>query len=448
MNAEIVSPLLAAGLTPAEADRKADLFRLAGDRLAAWIGKESEAAIRCYVPGRIEVLGKHTDYAGGRSLLCAVERGICAVAAPRRAATIRIADAVRRQDCEFPLSPELDPQSDHWPLYPKTVARRMARNFSGPLRGMDMAFASDLPRASGMSSSSALLVCTWLLLERSNELEHRPEFCNNIHTAEDKASYLACVENGQTFGTLAGDAGVGTYGGSEDHTAILCSRPGMLRQYAFCPTRHEADVHFPPEFSFLIAVCGVAADKTGAAREQYNRASGAAAEILRIWRESTGRGDASLFRAAVAAGDARERIRQELRKHPSQRYTAESLLDRFDQLVEECGSIIPEAVSALRVKDLEKFGSCVDRSQTLAEQKLGNQIPQTAELARSARRLGALAASAFGAGFGGSVWAMARADEAADLLKHWQQDYRRQFPVEAERSTFFTSGAGPAAILF
>ena len=36
-----------------------------------------------FVPGRLEVLGKHTDYAGGRSLLCTVERGICLVAAPR-----------------------------------------------------------------------------------------------------------------------------------------------------------------------------------------------------------------------------------------------------------------------------------------------------------------------------------------------------------------------------
>src|SRR5512143_256800 len=36
-----------------------------------------------WVPGRIEVLGKHTDYAGGRSLLCALERGVCLVARAR-----------------------------------------------------------------------------------------------------------------------------------------------------------------------------------------------------------------------------------------------------------------------------------------------------------------------------------------------------------------------------
>ena len=42
------------------------------------------AAARSYrVPGRIEFLGKHTDYAGGRSLVCATERGITLHVTPR-----------------------------------------------------------------------------------------------------------------------------------------------------------------------------------------------------------------------------------------------------------------------------------------------------------------------------------------------------------------------------
>ena len=44
--------------------------------LAATSGRQTEA--RLFVPGRIEVLGKHTDYAGGLTLTCAVERGFSA----------------------------------------------------------------------------------------------------------------------------------------------------------------------------------------------------------------------------------------------------------------------------------------------------------------------------------------------------------------------------------
>jgi galactokinase len=42
------------------------------------------------VPGRIEVLGKHTDYAGGRSLVCAVEQGFVVAAAPRSDDVVRV----------------------------------------------------------------------------------------------------------------------------------------------------------------------------------------------------------------------------------------------------------------------------------------------------------------------------------------------------------------------
>jgi len=51
-----------------------DLFELAAKSL------DGAGTMQPFVPGRIEFLGKHTDYAGGRSLLCAIDRGIAAVA--------------------------------------------------------------------------------------------------------------------------------------------------------------------------------------------------------------------------------------------------------------------------------------------------------------------------------------------------------------------------------
>ena len=48
---------------------------------------------RWCVPGRIEIFGKHTDYAGGRSLLAAVPRGFAVVARPRTDRRVRVIDA-------------------------------------------------------------------------------------------------------------------------------------------------------------------------------------------------------------------------------------------------------------------------------------------------------------------------------------------------------------------
>src|SRR5215469_7880933 len=72
MNSDVAARLIAAGMSQGEAWKKSDLFAKAERELSATGGGE---AMCWFVPGRIEVLGKHTDYAGGRSLLCTAERG-------------------------------------------------------------------------------------------------------------------------------------------------------------------------------------------------------------------------------------------------------------------------------------------------------------------------------------------------------------------------------------
>jgi galactokinase len=87
----------------------------------------------------------------------------------------------------------------------------------------------------------------------------------------------------------------------------------------------------------------------------------------------------------------------------------------------------------------------VSQSQRLAESALRNQIPETSYLARRATELGAAAASAFGAGFGGSVWALVRDGEMAGFMSAWRADYLTRFPERRSRADFFPSSPGPAA---
>ncbi|HOQ61704.1 MAG TPA: hypothetical protein PKZ08_13850, partial [Vicinamibacterales bacterium] len=96
--------------------------------------------------------------------------------------------------------------------------------------------------------------------------------------------------------------------------------------------------------------------------------------------------------------------------------------------------------------DLARFGALVDRSQEAAERWLGNQIPETVTLAREARRLGAAAASAFGGGFGGSVWALVPRDRAGSFAREWHAAYRERFPGPASCARFFETSAGPSAM--
>ena len=430
------------GFEPPVAEAKAALL---ADSVAALPPAEATGPLRAYyVPGRIEVLGKHTDYAGGSSMVSAVQRGFCLVARERTDSQVVVAEAARGETIAFTMSPDLAPPRGHWSNYPMTVARRVARNFPGVSRGASIAFASDLPPAAGMSSSSALMVAVFFALADVNDVWHHPAFPDELNEPLELAGYLGTVENGQSFGALEGDQGVGTFGGSEDHTAILCARAGYVRQYAYAPVRFEREIRLPSGYRFAIASSGVAAEKTGAALEKYNRASRLAARLVELWRCETGRDDPHLAAALATDAEAADRLRRIVRAAAPGDGEGASLLARLEHFLVENEQVIPAAGEALARGELEEFGRWVDRSQQAAEQLLGNQIPETSYLAQAARQCGAVAASAFGAGFGGSVWAMIPDGRIDHFLEAWYDAYRREFPRRAERANFFTSAAGPA----
>ncbi|MBA3340650.1 MAG: galactokinase [Gemmatimonadaceae bacterium] len=426
--------LRAAGMSAHEADAKRVLF----DRCEAALGAPRSLAF--FVPGRIEVLGKHTDYAGGRSLLCAMERGFAVAAAPRTDDRVRVVDAMRNETRELAMDPALDAERGDWSNYVAAVARSMARHFPGARRGADIAFASDLPPASGMSSSSALIIALFMVLRAVNELEHDPVYRQVIRSREMLGEYLGAVENGRSFGPFAGDHGVGTLGGSQDQTAILCCGTGILSQYAWCPARAEGEIPLSAGVVFVLAYSGVSAEKTVRALELYNAVSFAAVKIVDLWNASKGRADQTLADAVASSSQAAKEIRALLSSESGR------LRDRFEQFLCETYEIVPRAADAMAGGDVAAFGAQVARSQLGAEKLLGNQIEETIALVRLAREHGAAAASAFGAGFGGSVWALVRADGAGNFLHEWRDAYLAAFPEAAANAEFFLTAPGPGAL--
>ncbi|KAG8465473.1 hypothetical protein KFE25_002780 [Diacronema lutheri] len=174
------------GLSDAAAASRAAMAVACARRLLGAGVPPSSAARAFHVPGRVELFGKHTDYAGGRSLLGAIERGFIVLACARADALVRVhrvgadADADWRGPpsaasaasaahsaadvAEASLAEEMRiSDQDDWALYPLTAVRRIARNFGACAElstGADLALACDLPPASGLSSSSALITAT------------------------------------------------------------------------------------------------------------------------------------------------------------------------------------------------------------------------------------------------------------------------------------------------
>ena len=409
------------------------------------------------MPGRIEVLGKHTDYAGGNVLVCAAAQSVTATATPLCPATAPTAPAspadspglVRRQprpglvarssafDGEVVIDADgaTDLPPGHWGRYVATAWHRLRANF-GELPAAELTFSSDLPLASGMSSSSALVVASALALADLAGLRETELWASELGNDRLRwATYLAATENGVTFAGLPGSAGVGTRGGSEDHTGMLCSRPGQLGQFGFDPVARHRHVALPSGMVFVIGLSGVSAEKTGAAQAQYNRASDATAAALAAWNDHTGRADRSLAAAVRSAEDAPATL---------SRILEPELATRVEHFVRESEVLVPAAADALAAADLAAFGAVAAESQHLTETLLGNQVPETIALAATARELGAVAASAFGAGFGGSVWALVPRADADAFASDWLARHRAAFPHRVHADTLVTDAAAAA----
>ncbi len=383
-----------------------------------------------FIPGRIEVLGKHTDYCGGRSIVCAIDRGFHAEVEPRTDTVVELVDRKTQEAVSFDLSSPAAP-ARHWLNYAVEVGRRLVSNFvDKPLVGCTIRFTSDLPMAAGLSSSSALMIMVFAALDAVNDLKSTSAYIENIYDDIDLAEYLGCIENGQSYRGLAGSAGVGTFGGGQDHAAIMLGKEGFLSRFAFSPLRLEVELPFPEDLVFVVASSGVAAEKTGAALEKYNRVSRMVSDLT----ASLGGGPLSQIIEYIGIDEIRQRIRD-----TRSTFHVDELLGRVEQFYVENYEIIPKVTEMLRVGRYDQIGEFMDLSHRNADGLLGNQIAETNYLQGTAREFGALAASAFGAGFGGSVYAIVGRDEAAGLSTKWMKAYLDRFPQHSSKCEFFVT---------
>ena len=418
----ILDRLGQAGLAPGDIDSRAALVERACAAFEHDTGRQP--AWGWIVPGRIEVFGKHTDYAGGRSLVAAVPRGFAVVAGPRDDGRVTAYDA--RWDARMDVHPPGDARTfTGWANYVAVVARRLARNFPDAAIGTDIVFASDLPRAAGLSSSSALVVAVATAMARRAGLPDRAEWRAALPDTLAVAGYLGAVENGLAYGPFDVTSGVGTHGGSEDHTAILASRPNRVSAFSYVPVRPAGECELPDGWRFVVMSSGIEADKAGSAKVRYNRASLATRALLALWRRETGR--AGTLASALAEPGAASQLAF-LASHGAEGgFEPADLTRRLAHFIAE-DARIPLALDAISRVDRIWLGELAADSQHDAEVLLGNQIPQTEALASLARAQGAFAASSFGAGFGGSVWALADADDAVAFAGRWRDAYLAATP--------------------
>jgi len=115
-------------IPPAWRSRKKEALRLLEVLASRFPGAAARSISFGFVPGRIEVFGRHTDYAGGRSLVCAIDRGFLYAAVPGQGRRVRMyEESAEFEPVEFELSPSLRPRIGHWRM---SKAERLRRHCS------------------------------------------------------------------------------------------------------------------------------------------------------------------------------------------------------------------------------------------------------------------------------------------------------------------------------
>lgn len=395
------------------------------------------------VPGRVELVGKHVDYAGGRSLTCAVDLALHVRAQPVSEPVIRVRTSLHRGLVSIKLDARATRKRATWSTYVAAVARRFARDFPQFRTGVELQIRSELPASAGLSSSSAFVVAVATALADANDADQDPAWRREVPNALARAEYFSAIETGAPYGTFAGEDGVGVRGGAQDPIAIICAAEDAVSQFSYLPARLERRVPWPTDFVLAIGVSGVRATKTGNARDKYNRAADAMRALAGAWSVITGRDDETVAKALASAPDAGDRLAVVARDRAAV-FGGDYLVRRLAQFREETEIIVPSVGDALRDRDFAALGKLVDRSQELAERALGNQVAETMTLVRTAREHGAVAASAFGAGFGGAVWAMVSAATASTFVDEWRGRYSAAFPKHVANARWIvTKPSGP-----
>ncbi|MFG0253175.1 MAG: galactokinase, partial [Phycisphaerales bacterium JB038] len=323
-----------------------------------------EYAVRA--PGRVNLIGEHIDYHGLPVLPMALDRAVRIEARPRDDGRV----ALRNRDPRFPparfdLGPALAAAAPGaWQNYARAAAH--VAHALGARRGVDAVISSDLPAAAGLSSSSALVVAVALALLAANELDV---------PALELATALA---RGERF--------VGTEGGGMDQAVCLAARAGHAMLIRFDPLSCRP-VPVPDGWRVWVAHSGVDAEKSGAARDAYNR------------RRAEGRAALARLAPGVTFAEALAREPAEDWVARAERRLDDVLLRRFRHVVLEAGRV-ERAVSMLEARDLEGLGALMTRSHASLRDDYEVSHPRLDRLVDAALAAGAAGARLTGAGFG------------------------------------------------
>ena len=356
--------------------------------------------ISCYfAPGRVNLIGEHTDYNGGHVFPCALTIGTWAAVRPRKDRNLRLFSM------NFPDQPprmiSLDAlcyqKEDNWCNYPKGVVWAFKEAGYTLPRGLDILYHGNLPNSAGLSSSACIEVLTGkILLDQFGWKMDGVTLAKLTQKAENEFNGVNC--------------------GIMDQFAIAM---GKKDHAIFLDTADLSYTYVPLSLQGMRLVIACSNKKRGLADSKYNeRRSECEAALAQIQK----------VKPIQSLGDLTTEEFEALAENiadPVQRRRARHAVTENQRTI--------QAVSALQQGDLEQFGQLMNAShRSLRDdyEVTGKELDTLVETAW--KQPGVLGSRMTGAGFGGCTISLVREECVDDFMRAVGTAYLKQIGYAAD----------------
>jgi galactokinase len=340
--------------------------------------------VSAYAPGRVELLGNHTDYNEGLVLGAAIDRGLTTRGSRREDGIISISSSTLGH-VEVPAAPLRPLIENRWANYVLGVAKELAVSNGG----FAVEITGDLPAGCGLSSSAALELAIALFLLKLEQRKAAP-----LEIAK------ACQRAEQCF--------AGVQSGLLDQVTSLFGRSNHA-VFFDCRSEEVRTIPFPTHLVLIIAESG---KKRELASGDYNAR-----------REET--------RAAAEALGVRALRDVTLAKLKTQRDLPDLLRRRATHIIAE-NERVRRAVDLLVGGDGAGFGDLLNASHESSRQNFENSTLELDLLVSIAQQLpGVLGARLTGGGFGGATITLCERAAAESAAEQLAQRYRAETGISS-----------------
>ena len=363
-----------------------------------------------FSPGRVNLIGEHTDYNGGFVFPCALDFGTYAVVKKREDKIFRMysKNFENLGIIEFNLDNLVYDKKDDWANYPKGVIKTFLDKGFKILNGFDVLFFGNIPNGAGLSSSASIEVLTAVILKSLFNLD--------IDMVE-MVKYCQIAEN-KFIGVNSGIMDQFAVGMGKKDNAILLDCNTL--NFTYVPVKLK-------DMSIVIANTN---KKRGLADSKYNERRNSCEEAVAVLNKN----GVNIKYLGELTVEEFNKVKHFIKD--------EEQLKRATHAVTE-NERAKVAVEFLKKDDIKTFGELMNKSHISLRddyEVTGLELDSLVEAAWE--EVGTVGARMTGAGFGGCTVSIVKNSEVDNFIKNVGKKYKEKTGLEA---SFYIANIGDGA---